>query len=142
MDLDRIRALIDAMATSDLAEMEFSEDGWTLRLARRASNTPASPRAPRPARATVARPTGGDDSRRRDEPIVSPLFGVVYLRPNPDAADFVAPGMAVKAGTTLCVVEAMKVFNEIKAERDGVVTDILVSTGAEVEFGQELIRLE
>lgn len=141
MDLDKIKALIDAMATSSLEEMEFSEDGWTLRLTRRAPVASAPSRTAAPARASGARPAVRSDPAPLDGRVVSPLFGVVYLRPNPDSADFVSPGTAVTAGMTLCVVEAMKVFNEIKATRDGVVSAILVTSGSEVEFGQELMHI-
>jgi acetyl-CoA carboxylase biotin carboxyl carrier protein len=68
------------------------------------------------------------------------MFGVIYLRPSPDASDFVSPGTKVTPGTILCVIEAMKVFNEIRADREGAVATVLVSTGDEVEVGQELMR--
>ncbi len=74
--------------------------------------------------------------------VVAPLFGIVYLQPAPNAPVFVSPGQAVTAGTPLCVIEAMKMLHEIRAERDGTIAAVLVSSGQEVEAGQELMRLE
>ena len=144
MDPQQIKAFIDAMASSDLAEMEFSQDGWTLRLVRRTNGTPATatrvdPARPRPAVATAA--AQRDEAARPVESVLrAPLYGVVHLQPSPGEPPFVTPGLAVKAGQTLCVIEAMKVFNEVRAEHDGVVDAVLVASGQEVETGQPLVR--
>jgi acetyl-CoA carboxylase biotin carboxyl carrier protein len=146
MDPQQIKTLIDAMASSDLAEMEFSQDGWTLRLVRRSatSPSPASSRAP-----VVGAARGAADSTRAvDAPVaaatstelLAPLYGVVHLRPTPDEPPFVVAGQTVKAGQTLCVIEAMKVFNEVRAEYDATVAAVLVTSGQEVEAGQALMR--
>ena len=145
MNLNEIKALIDAMAASDLAEMEISKDGWTLRLVRR-SEAAASTRPPRPTPSSVSRAVGesGLDTppRPTGSPVVrAPLAGIVHLAPSPGEAAFVEIGQTVKAGTTLCVIEAMKVFNEVKAERDGVVEELLVAGGDEVEADQPLLRI-
>ena len=130
MDMAKIKSLIDAMAASDLTDLEFGEDGWTLRLKRAPSRRAEA--APRPA----ASPAQDDGSHVR-----SPLFGVVYLRPGPEAPDFVRVGDTVAAGALLCVVEAMKVFNEVRAPRAGVIATICVASGEEVDAGRDLIRL-
>lgn len=140
MDPEKIKSLIDAMAASDLAEMEFSEAGWSLRLVRQdkagtprpAPHAPVCPRAPAP----VARP----DTTAASRDLCAPMFGIVYLAPSPGAAPFVAPGQRVGAGTTVCIIEAMKVFQEIKAGREGVIEALAVTTGEEVEAGQVLAR--
>jgi acetyl-CoA carboxylase biotin carboxyl carrier protein len=149
MDLDRVKSLIDAMAASDLAEMQVSEGGWSLRLVRRPQPSEAlgapqlgrktAPAAERsqPARARVDRASNQEISG-----VVAPLFGIVYLQPAPDAPAFVSPGQTVKAGTPLCVIEAMKMLHEVRAERDGTIAAVLVSSGQEVEAGQQLMRLE
>ena len=147
MDPQQIKALIDVMASSDLAEMEFSQDGWTLRLARwpAAAGPPASfpprvaavPRRDADAARAVAAPVDATVASA----LCAPLYGVVHLRPAPGEPLFVVAGQAVAAGQTLCVIEAMKVFNEVRAERDAVVDAILVSSGQEVEAGQALLRL-
>ena len=146
MEFQQIKAFIDAMAASDLTELEATRDGWTLRLVRRTSQTPdreaksgstlsPSPNAPQPKAGTSATTEDSDTAVR------APLSGTVYLNPSPDAAPFVAAGQAVKAGETLCVIEAMKVFNNICAERDGVVEDVMAISGREVDAGQLLMRI-
>ncbi|MBW7965083.1 acetyl-CoA carboxylase biotin carboxyl carrier protein subunit [Bradyrhizobium sp. BR 10261] len=144
MDLDRIKTLIDALVASDLNEMEFSEDGWSLRLVRRAqpndmvrapvNTVPSAHSRQRPTRAAP------DVAPERVANVAAPLFGIVHLQPAPDAPVFVSVGQAVTAGTPLCVIEAMKMFHEVRAEHDGTVSAILVASGQEVEAGQELIR--
>lgn len=71
----------------------------------------------------------------------APLYGVVHLKPAPDEPPFVTAGIAVKAGQTLCMIEAMKIFNEVRAEHDATVEAVLVTSGQEVEAGQALLRL-
>ena len=146
MDPHQIKTLIDAMAATDLAEMEYSQDGWTLRLVRHAPASPTSD-APRtsvgaPKRAAAARPSAAPVHAEATSAaeLHAPLFGVVHLGPSPGEPPFVAVGQAVKAGQTLCVIEAMKVFNEVRAERDATLQAVLVTSGQEVEAGQPLLR--
>ncbi|SFP78380.1 biotin carboxyl carrier protein [Bradyrhizobium sp. Ghvi] len=144
MDLDRIKTMIDAMAASDLNEVEFSEDGWSLRLVRRAQagdmvrvpvkTVPSTHAGQRPIRAEPG------VAPKREAHVAAPLFGIVHLQPAPDAPAFVSVGQAVTSGTTVCVIEAMKMFHGVLAQRDGTVSAILVASGQEVEAGQELIR--
>ena len=146
MDPKQIKILIDAMAASDLAEMEYSQDGWTLRLVRHAPALPGAEaqRAPfaAAARAVADRPgstlASGEPASAAE--LSAPLYGVVHLAPSPGEPPFVVAGQAVKAGQTLCVIEAMKVFNEVRAERDATVQAVLVTSGQEVEAGQALLR--
>jgi acetyl-CoA carboxylase biotin carboxyl carrier protein len=144
LEVKQIKAFIDAMASSDLAELEASKDGWTLRLVRRAGGTPAvpgstdgSPSSERPQ----AKQSAFASSSEAGTDVRAPLYGLVYLSPSPEAPRFVVAGQAVKAGDILCVVEAMKVFNNICAERDGVVEIVLAGSGIEVEAGQLLMRI-
>jgi len=146
MNLTEIKSLIDAMAASDLSEMELTRDGTLLRLVRRKTASPAAAPATVTAPAPVARAPRGNAApaatpAQASSDITTPLYGVVHWRPSPDAAPFVAPGQAIKAGQVVCVVEAMKVFNEIRAECDATVLALLVESGAEVEAGQPLLRL-
>ncbi|HCN74895.1 acetyl-CoA carboxylase biotin carboxyl carrier protein [Pseudolactococcus plantarum] len=76
------------------------------------------------------------------EVVTSPLVGVAYLKPAPDKSDFISVGDSVKKGQTLLIIEAMKVMNEIPAPKDGVVTEIIVSPEAMVEYGEELVRIK
>jgi acetyl-CoA carboxylase biotin carboxyl carrier protein len=146
MDPQQIKAFIDAMAASDLDEMEVSHAGWTLRLVRRSGGMQApSIRHPRagggpefaepPAAATPAPQAPAGEVR-------APMFGVVHLQQSPGEPPFVRPGERVEAGQVLCTIEAMKVFNEVHAEHAGRVAAVLVASGAEVEAGQALVRIE
>ncbi|SEC93163.1 biotin carboxyl carrier protein [Rhizobiales bacterium GAS191] len=143
MELHEIKAFIDAMASSDLTELEVSKDGWTLRLVRGGDKSPAAPPA-RKATPTQQRPRGevpqAATSASSTE-IRAPLSGIVHLRTSPDAPLLVVPGQIVKAGAPVCVVEAMKTFNEVIAERDGIIEAVHVACGAEVEVGQPLMRI-
>ena len=133
MDPQQIKTFIDAMALSDLAEMEFSQDGWTLRLVRQPGSEARETMPRAPLTAPPAAAVAANELR-------APMYGVVHLQPTPGEPPFVVAGAAVKAGQTLCVIEAMKVFNEVRAERDAMVDAVLVSSGQEVEAGQPLLR--
>ena len=142
MDLDEIKALIEAFGASDLAEMRLTRGDWTLHLVRSAEGTVAAPASgansgssheiPRPKPAAAPAAEAG---------VRAPLSGLVYLSPTPGAPDFVAVGRKVEAGDVVAVIEAMKVFNEIRAERDGTVEAVLVASGDEVDAGQLLMRI-
>jgi acetyl-CoA carboxylase biotin carboxyl carrier protein len=146
MQLAQIKAFIDAMASSDLAELEVSKDGWTLRLVREAGRrAPARPVAnPPPAQRSHRDEAEADEGRSREPPaaseICAPLSGVVYLQPEPDRPPFVVAGQTIKAGAAVCVIEAMKTMNEIRAERDGIIEAILVDSETLVDAGQPLMR--
>ena len=143
MDQQQIKALIDAMASSDLQEMEFSQDAWTLRLVRHGAGAPvAQARSPLATAAPIGRATtrAAPASPARSKELHAPLFGVLHLQSAPGEPPFVVAGQSVKAGQTLCVIEAMKVFNEVRAEHDAIVDAVLVSSGQEVEAGQALLR--
>ena len=147
MEQQQIKAFIDAMSASDLAEMEFSQDGWTLRLVRRPADdarpsplTPGSTRLAGPLSSAAASAIDAADAASNPPPLCAPLYGVVHLSAAPGEAPFVAVGDAVTAGQILCVIEAMKVFNEVRAETDATVAEILVGSGQEVDAAQPLLR--
>ena len=148
MDPQAIKSFIDAMAASDLDEMEISHDGWTLRLVRRHAAGPATATIATAATAKAAPARAGRASSGSAKPlaveadVLSPLFGVVHLQQVPGEPPLVRVGQAVEPGALLCIIEAMKVFNEVRAERAGTVTAILVKSGQEVEAGECLLRLE
>jgi len=144
LEVEQIKAFIDAMASSGLAELEASKDGWTLRLVRQAAGTSAplgstdgSPTSQRPQ----TKQNVSASTREPGNDVRAPLHGLVYLSPSPEAPPFVVTGQTVKVGDTLCVIEAMKVFNNICAERDGVVDIVVGGSGSEVEAGQLLMRI-
>jgi acetyl-CoA carboxylase biotin carboxyl carrier protein len=152
MDSELIKSLIAALAASDLSELEYTSGGETLRLTKRAGAGPVASPVSRPVSRPAAAPETTPEiapkiapkiaSDIAPEEIRSPLYGVVHLRPAPDAAPFAAIGEHVRAGQTLCVIEAMKVFNELRAGRDGTLRDVLVESGQEVDVGQPLFRLD
>jgi acetyl-CoA carboxylase biotin carboxyl carrier protein len=146
MELEQIKVFIDAMASSDLTELQANKDGWVLRLVRRTARMPSHASVsgspfPSSARGTPPEPGISVIASEPGTQVRAPLFGLVHLTPSPDAPPFVVVGQAVKAGETLCVIEAMKVFNNICAERDGVVEAVMTTSGSEVEAGQLLMRI-
>jgi acetyl-CoA carboxylase biotin carboxyl carrier protein len=142
MDLAEIKDLMAAFAASDLAEMRLTRGEWTLHLVRSAdgSTVEAAPARVGEGPALRPRPTA-QATAAGDGGIRAPLAGLVYLSPNPDTPPFVTVGARVEVGAVVAVVEAMKVFNEIRAERAGTVEAILVGSGDEVDAGQLLLRI-
>ncbi|NDZ11669.1 acetyl-CoA carboxylase biotin carboxyl carrier protein subunit [Variovorax sp. WS11] len=149
MNQEQIKTLIDALAASELAELEFSENGSTLRLVKQAALAARAPRragvAGRQARVPAAERVAPQPAQAQapvSTECLAPLYGVVHLQPTPDEPPFVQAGQAIRAGQILCVIEAMKVFNEVRAERDATVQAVLVRSGQEVEAGQPLFRFD
>ena len=140
MKQEQIKTLIDALAASDLAELEYSENGSTLRLVKlSALGVATAVRSPSAAR-KAPRQALEETTAVASTECLAPLFGVVHLQPAPGEPPFVQPGQAVEAGQLLCVIEAMKMFNEVRADRAGTVQQVLVHSGQEVEAGQSLFR--
>ncbi|HFB1014690.1 TPA: acetyl-CoA carboxylase biotin carboxyl carrier protein [Neisseria gonorrhoeae] len=131
MDLRKLKKLIDLVEESGIAEIEVTEGEEKVRITR-AIAAAAAPvyAAPVPAAAPAARDLS--DAQK------SPMVGTFYRAPGPNAAAFVEVGQQVKAGDTLCIIEAMKLMNEIEAEKSGTVKEILVENGTPVEFGEPL----
>jgi len=160
MDLRKIKKLIDLLEESNLAEIEIKEGEESVRLARMPKGmtmsapapqmqmAAAAPHvdAPRPAApAAHATPTseshggkGGGKEVPEGHMIRSPMVGTYYASPNPDAAPYVTVGSTVKAGQTLGIIEAMKMFNPIEADVSGTVRAILVETGQPIEFDEPM----
>jgi acetyl-CoA carboxylase biotin carboxyl carrier protein len=153
MDLNDIKALIETMAASDLTDMEYSENGWTIRLTRDSGRARSPAMTGRQQRQAPHQPASDQTASDHPSPeqddlpavavadLRSPLPGLVHLRPSPDAPPFVLAGQTVKAGDTVCLIEAMKVFNSVRAERAGTIAAVLVTNGSEVEAGQTLMRI-
>jgi acetyl-CoA carboxylase biotin carboxyl carrier protein len=144
----RIKALAEALEESDVSELDLSEGGTRILLRKRVEPAPVvAPRShgPRPARAPRVRSASAVGPATTPDPgiaIVAPLTGVFYISPSPSSAAFVTVGETVQAGQVACIVEAMKVFNEIKAEVSGVVTAVLPKNGQLVQKGDALIRVK
>ena len=145
MDLRKIKSLVELMNENALSEIEVEEEGMKVRLKKggqagggyltAAVPAPASAGVPVPAPAPAAPPAAAGRT------INSPMVGTFYRASGPQAKPFVEAGAPVGKDTVVCIIEAMKVMNEIKAECEGVVEEILVQNGQAVEFGQPLFRL-
>ena len=145
MDISHIRKLIRLIQSSDITEIEVTEGDHTVRVSRQGSvATVAAPVAPpviaaSPVIAAAPAVAAAPAEEAADENVVaSPMVGTFYLAPSPDADNFVSEGSKVKKGDTICIIEAMKLMNEIEAEYDGVVENILLNNASPVEYGQGL----
>lgn len=143
MDVEEIKALIAVMSASDLTEMQVEKDGWLLRLSRGGAPVAGPPvaRGDAPAGLTPPPARRPADAAAAESGIRSPLAGIVYFSPSPDRPPFVRPGAVVQVGDIVCLVEAMKMFNELRADRAGTVEALFAATGDEVEAGQLLVRI-
>ena len=144
MNIKQIRELAQIAAENGLSAIEIAEGENRVRIERAVSAPAAIPTVvsmpmAAPAPAAEAEETNVDFNRTRE--IKSPMVGVFYAAPSPDARPFVEVGSKVKKGDIVCIVEAMKLMNEITAEFDGEVVDICVHNGDVVEYGQTLFKL-
>jgi acetyl-CoA carboxylase biotin carboxyl carrier protein len=151
MDLEQIKAIIVMMKENDLSEFSMEQDGLKIRIKRgpegfqpsvTAAPAVAAPAAAAPvAAAEVAAPAPAAVPAAEIKYITSPMVGTFYRAPSPDAPPYVEVGQSVEEDTIVCLIEAMKVMNEIKAELKGVITDVLVENAKPVEFGQKLFAV-
>ncbi|MGR5288175.1 acetyl-CoA carboxylase biotin carboxyl carrier protein [Vibrio maritimus] len=152
MDIRKIKKLIELVEESGIAELEISEGEESVRISR---NSPAAAPAPvqyAAAPAPVAAPAAAPAAPVAAEEaapavpaghqVLSPMVGSFYRAPSPDSKPFVEVGQSVSAGDTICIVEAMKMMNQIEADKSGVVTAILAEDGQAVEFDQPLVIIE
>ncbi|PWU16442.1 MAG: acetyl-CoA carboxylase biotin carboxyl carrier protein [Verrucomicrobia bacterium] len=157
MDLKDIKAIIDLMKKNSVSEFELEKEGFKIKLKRGAGSNggavtgayeeapglvpgvvyvpPAAAIAPAVAAAPAAAPPASTEME-----IKSPMIGTFYRAPSPESASYVEVGAEVNPETVVCIIEAMKVMNEIKAEAKGVITQILVENAKPVEFGQPLFK--
>ncbi|MCX7934495.1 MAG: acetyl-CoA carboxylase biotin carboxyl carrier protein [Planctomycetota bacterium] len=142
MSLERIRELLQLMKEHDLAELELSEKDFSVKLKKAMPAIMATPAAPAPALAAAPSPPPAVASAAASDeglvPIKSPIVGTFYRASAPDAQPFVNVGQKVTKETVVCIVEAMKIMNEIKAGVNGTIEKILVENGEPVEYGQPL----
>jgi acetyl-CoA carboxylase biotin carboxyl carrier protein len=144
LDVDQLRALFDLLAEKDIAEFEHEEAGARIRITRGGTRIVMPPPAaglPSPAAQSIAPPLGASlESDSVD--VTSPFVGSFYRSPSPDTPAFVEVGSVVRAGQTLCIIEAMKLMNEIEAECSGTVVEVFAQNGKSVEYGQKLFRIK
>jgi acetyl-CoA carboxylase biotin carboxyl carrier protein len=144
IDLDKLSALLDLLAQKDIAEFEHEENGVRVRVAR--GGGPARVASPAvvaaPAAAETSAEVSSGASGRDYVDVTSPFVGSFYSSPSPDAPAFVEVGSVVRPGQTLCIIEAMKLMNEIESECAGTVTETFAQNGKSVEYGQKLFRIK
>lgn len=145
MDLRKLKALVDLVEGSGIAELEISEGEERVRITRHLAPSHPVYAAPQPVAVAVAQPAAAAvvvEPAKAAEPeghiVKSPMVGTFYRSPSPGAKVFVEIGQSVNLGDTLCIIEAMKLLNEIEADKGGVVKAILVENGQPVEYGQPL----
>lgn len=152
VDVELVGKLAALMDENDLTEVLIEDDDTKLRLQRGGATVVAAPAAvaaapvaavaPAPVAAAPAAEAPAADAGSHPGAVPSPMVGTVYLSPQPGAANFVSVGASVKEGQTLLIIEAMKVMNQIPAPKAGTVTEILVTDGQPVEFGEPLVIIE
>jgi len=145
MDLRKLKKLIDLVQESGIAELEITEGEEKVRIAKGGQVSVAHvPAGSLPAPATVAAAASSPDPSVVESPgparhtLNAPMVGTFYRAPAPDAKPFVEVGQQIKEGETVCIIEAMKLMNEIEADASGTVVEILVENGQPVEYGQPL----
>ena len=151
MDIRKVKKLIELLETSDIAEIEIKEGEEAVRISRN-SSVMTTVAAPAPAAAPVATPAPSPAAPAASEEkaapqatsghvVSSPMVGTFYRSPSPSSPPFVEVGTHVKAGDVVCIVEAMKMMNQIEAEKAGIIEAILVKDGEPVEFDQPLVTI-
>jgi len=153
VDIKEIRALIDLMKKNGLAVFKMEKEGFKIALEMAGANVqpiiqtvaapapmalPAAPTAGAPA----AAPAAATPAQSNLKEITSPMVGTFYGSPSPDSPAYVSVGQTITPDTVVCIVEAMKVMNEIKAEVSGVIAEIVAENGKPVQFGQALFRVK
>ncbi len=153
MNIRKIKPLIEWLVEMGFSEIEIKEGEESLRLGRHHQTANTSPPAyiQMPTSASLPHhpsPPHLEEIKPTTPPVLpghqvhSPMVGTMYTSPSPDAPQFVSVGQSVKVGDTLCIIEAMKMFNEIESDRAGIITAILVNNGEPVEYDQPLFVIE
>jgi acetyl-CoA carboxylase biotin carboxyl carrier protein len=146
MDIRKIKKLIDLIEESDIAEIEISEGEESVRISRYSAAAPVQYAAPvavaAPAAAPVAAAAAPVEEKISGHVVKSPMVGTFYRSASPGSPFFVEVGQSVSAGQTLCIIEAMKILNQIEADKSGKIKQILVENAHPVEYGQPLFIIE
>ncbi len=150
MDIRKVKKLIELLEESGISEIEIHEGEESVRISRGATTVaapqmvydapppPVSPSAPKPATPTVVE----DKDIYEGHVVKSPMVGVFYGAPSPEDDDFVKVGQSVSKGSVVCIIEAMKIMNQIEADVSGTVTRVLVTNGDPIEYGQPLFIID
>jgi acetyl-CoA carboxylase biotin carboxyl carrier protein len=145
--LERLRQLIDLMKEHDLGEIDLQQDAQRIRLTRGSLPTMTMPpmvasAPPAPSAPVAASTTQSDLEGPHIVTIKSPMVGTFYARPNPNSKNYVEVGSTIQPDTTICIIEAMKVFNEIPAEVRGKIVSVLVQNEEAVDYGRPLFKVD
>lgn len=147
MDLKAIKQVVELMKRSELSEFEIEEEGFKLRLCRKNGDTQIV-HAAAPAAATNATPVAAPSTaaapveEKGISVVKSPMVGTFYTSASPESPAFATVGTKVGADSIVCIIEAMKVMNEIQSEISGTITEVLIENGEAVEFGQPLFKVK
>jgi acetyl-CoA carboxylase biotin carboxyl carrier protein len=154
LELKDIKAIIDLMKKNDLAVFKLEKEGFKLELEAHRPLAPLITTVPAHQVVTAAQvpgfttqapsrpPVVAAEGKSASKEIVSPMVGTFYRAPSPDSAPYVQEGQHITEETVVCLIEAMKVMNEIKAEVEGIITEVLLENGTAVQFGQPLFRVK
>jgi acetyl-CoA carboxylase biotin carboxyl carrier protein len=150
MDIRKVKKLIELLEESGVAEIEIKEGEESVRISRGTVAapvyTPPVVAAASPVPTPAAAPAGADETAKSEElsghVVRSPMVGTFYRAPSPGAKAFVEQGQSVKVGDTLCIIEAMKLLNQIEADKAGTIKTVLVENGQPVEYNQPLFVIE
>jgi len=153
MDLRKLKKLIDLVQESGIGEIEITEGEEKVRISRQAAATPMvmahpgmqpmmMPAGPMQSASGPSAPAAGAPAEEQGHALKSPMVGTFYRAPSPGAPSFVEVGQSVSKGQTLCIIEAMKLLNEIESDVAGTIKAILVENGQPVEYGQPLFLIE
>ncbi|MFD2231151.1 acetyl-CoA carboxylase biotin carboxyl carrier protein [Alkalimarinus sediminis] len=150
MDIRKIKKLIELIEESDIEEIEIKEGDDAVRISRRKQVVEAAPQATAVTAPVAPAPSVETNTPADNEPstpalnghaVRSPMVGTFYRAASPSAPAFIEVGQSIKAGDTICIVEAMKMMNQIEADKTGTVAEILIENGQPVEFDQPLITI-
>src|SRR5215217_7841060 len=148
MDLRKLKTLIDLVSESNVSELEITEAEGKVRIVKggpavvHANQMPMPAAAPALAPAPAAAPAAAVPEAPKGHTVKSPMVGTFYRASSPGSKSFVEVGSQVKEGETICIIEAMKILNEIEADKSGTITEILCENGQAVEYGQPLFIIE
>ncbi len=144
MELDEIKNLIELLQDTDITELLIERDGAKLKIKREKflSSFEVMPSTPSPAQTAAQEREAEPAETDKQVTITSPIVGIFYSATSPEAQPFVEVGSPVKKGQVLCIVEAMKLMNEIECDTDGVIAKVLVENGHPVEYGEPLYLVE
>jgi acetyl-CoA carboxylase biotin carboxyl carrier protein len=141
MDIRKIKKLIEIIEESGIAELEIKEGEESIRINRYSAAPPVT-YAPAPVAAAAAAPAASSEEKITGHVVKSPMVGTFYRSASPGTKVFTDVGQSVQVGDTLCIIEAMKILNQIEADKSGTITKILVENAQPVEYGQPLFIIE